>query len=550
MSAMSFLIRLRSPAPMLMLLAALSGLAAAPTGLAQQPAAPPAPHTLPTAPVVIDGATLFRVRGVSAYPADRRADIIRDDIIEAARDSGIRIEDFRIENLDDRTNILAGDSIIYSVLDVDAQFESLDREMLAQVNLLRIQEAVAQYRDVRSEGTLLRSAAYALALTGVLAVLLWGTRILFRRLDDWVERRVKKGVQELASKSHYIIQAGPVWSLISALLRLLRLVIYGALIYFYLNTVLGLFPWTRPLAKVLLKLILNPLVSVWNGFISQVPSLIFLVVLWFIVRYALKVIKAFFRGVSVGRIKLTNFEAEWAEPTYKIVRVAVIVFAVVLAYPYIPGSDSAAFKGVSVFIGVLLSLGSSSFIANMIAGLSMTYRGAFREGDLVKIGETVGWVEDVKVMVTRLRTAKNEKVIMPNSNVLATDVINYTQAAKTEGMILHTTVGIGYDTPWRQVEAMLLEAVSRTNGLQTDPPPFVLQTALGDFAVPYQVNAYWDGELGLPKIRSDLHANIQDVFNEHGVQIMSPAYETDPDTPKLVPPEKWYEAPATRPQEG
>ncbi len=153
-------------------------------------------------------------------------------------------------------------------------------------------------------------------------------------------------------------------------------------------------------------------------------------------------------------------------------------------------------------------------------------------------------------MVTRLKTPKNETVIMPNSNILATDVVNYTQAAKAEGMILHTTVGIGYDTPWRQVEAMLLEAVARTDGLESEPPPFVLQTALGDFAVQYQVNAYWDGERGLPKVRSGLHANIQDVFNEHGVQIMSPAYVDDPDTPKLVSPENWYEAPARKPEGG
>jgi small-conductance mechanosensitive channel len=178
----------------------------------------------------------------------------------------------------------------------------------------------------------------------------------------------------------------------------------------------------------------------------------------------------------------------------------------------------------------------------------MTYRGAFREGDLIRIGDTLGTVEDIKLMVTRLRTPKNEKVILPNSNILATDVVNYSQAVKAEGLIVHSTVGIGYDTPWRQVEAMLLEAVARTEGLQSEPAPFVLQEALGDFAVQYQINAYWDGGRSLPRIRSDLHAHIQDVFNENGVQIMSPAYEADPEQPKVVPPDRWFEAPARKPE--
>jgi small-conductance mechanosensitive channel len=277
------------------------------------------------------------------------------------------------------------------------------------------------------------------------------------------------------------------------------------------------------------------------------PSLAFLVVLWFIVRYLLKLIRAFFRGISRGRITLEGFDPDWATPTYKLVRLAVIAFAVVIAYPYIPGSDSMAFKGVSVFAGVLLSLGSSSFIANSIAGLSMTYRAAFHEGDRIKVGDVVGTVEEIKLMVTKVRTPKNEQVIIPNSNILNDNVTNYSHMARRDGVILHTVVGIGYDTPWRQVEAMLLLAAERTAGLKQDPPPFVLQQGLGDFAVNYELNAYSDQEHRMPALYSALHANIQDVFNEHGVQIMSPAYEADPADPKIVPPEKWFEEPAKKP---
>jgi small-conductance mechanosensitive channel len=199
---------------------------------------------------------------------------------------------------------------------------------------------------------------------------------------------------------------------------------------------------------------------------------------------------------------------------------------------------------------VIFSLGSSSFISGMIAGLTMTYRGAFKEGDLVKIGDTIGVVTEIKLMITRIRTAKNEIVVIPNSNILNTNVVNYSTMAREKQLILHTIVGIGYDTPWRQVEALLLLAAERTDGLLKDPAPFVLQRQLGDFAVNYELNAYFSNESSILQTYSKLHAHIQDVFNEYGVQIMSPAYEADPQEAKIVPKEQWFAAPAKEPGSG
>jgi len=500
------------------------------------------------APVSIDGETLMFLRGVTSYPAEKRAAATRDRIIALARDDDFDIAGLSLVELEDRSEIAAGDEVIVRVFDADAELEKIDRPILAQVYLEKIGQAIEDYREVRSGPVLLQGALYAIAATVVMLVLIWGVRRLFRWLVRWSEENVQQGVQELASKSRNLIQAGPVWTVIAGLLRLLRTVIYLMIAYTYLNTVLGLFPWTRPVAKVLFKLILDPLASLWFGFLGALPSLAFLVVLWFVVKYLLQLIRAFFRGIKRGRITLEGFDPDWATPTYKLVRLAVIAFAVVIAYPYIPGSDSMAFKGVSVFAGVLLSLGSSSFIANSIAGLSMTYRAAFREGDRIKVGDVVGTVEEIKLMVTKVRTPKNEQVIIPNSNILNDNVTNYSYMARRDGVILHTVVGIGYDTPWRQVEAMLLLAAERTEDLKKDPQPFVLQQTLGDFAVNYELNAYCENEHKMPAIYSALHANIQDVFNEHGVQIMSPAYEADPDAPKVVPPEKWYEAPARKPE--
>ncbi len=243
-------------------------------------------------------------------------------------------------------------------------------------------------------------------------------------------------------------------------------------------------------------------------------------------------------------MSLDGFEPEWAIPTYKIVRMAVIALALVIAYPYIPGSESPAFKGVTLFAGVVFSLGSSTAIANIIAGYMMTYRRAFHVGDRVKIGDVVGDVTAMRLQVTHLRTPKNEEVVIPNSMIINGQVLNYSTLASEAGLLLHTTVGIGYETPWRQVEAMLLEAAHRTRGIAKSPEPFVLQTALGDFAITYEINVACNNPHAMPALYSALHRNILDIFNEYGVAIMTPAYVADPPDPKMVPKEQWFAAPA------
>jgi small-conductance mechanosensitive channel len=501
------------------------------------------------APVIIDGKKLFRVRGISSYPATRRAGEIRQRIIELARNESFDPGLLTVSNEEpNRSIIKAGDSELFNIFEEDAALENSQRELLAVVYRDLIAEAILQYRSDRSIDRLFNNSLLALTATALFIFLLWAITRVFRWLVSWTERDVRRSVQDLASKTHHLFHPHQLWTLVAGLLRFLRIVAYLTLTYFYLNAVLGLYPWTRPFARTLFRFVVNPLESLWLGFVSALPNLIFLVILWVLTTYLLKFFRAFFRAIEHGRIRLESFEAEWAMPTYKIVRILVIAFAIVVAYPYIPGSDSLAFKGVTVFVGILLSLGSSSLIANLLAGLSMTYRGAFRVGDRIKVGETVGTVEELKVMITRVRTPKNEFVVIPNSNILNSDVINYSQLAKTEGLLLHTTVSIGYDTPWRQVEAMLIEAARRTEGINNTPAPFMLQTSLGDFAVEYQVNGYCEDVKDLPRIYSNLHANIQDVFNEHGVQIMSPAYVADPETAKLVPPERWHEDPALKPE--
>jgi len=498
----------------------------------------------PTAPVVIDGVQVLRVRGVSSFPAEQRASTIAGRIRDLARNPSVRPESLRLEETDVATGIMADRQLVMGVYDADALIEGVPRKVLATLNLSRIQAAIIAYRADRSPAALRRAGTTAAVATLVFIVVVVLVIWLRRRLDAMLDRRYGERIESLAAKSQDVVSVRRVWTLLDAGLRFIRSAIIVVLALVYLQYVFGLFPYTRLAAKSVTGYVVGPLATMWASFVSNIPDLMFLAILVYVVRIILRMIRRFFEAVEQGRILLPNFDREWAAPTYKLLRPVVIAFAIVVGYPYIPGSGSEAFKGVSLFLGIIFSLGSSSFIANMIAGYSMTYRRAFKLGDLVQIGEVRGVVSAVRLQVTHIRTIKNEEVVVPNSEILNAHVTNYSSLAQTSGLILHTTVGIGYETPWRQVEGMLLEAARRTPGLMTDRPPFVFHLQLGDFCVTYELNVYCAEPLRMRAIYTDLHRHILDVFNEYGVQIMTPAYEGDPEIPKVVPKEQWYLAPA------
>lgn len=502
------------------------------------------------APVELDGNRLFWVRGLSAYPAEQRAGPIRDRIQALARNPDFRADGLRLVESDVGTKIMAGDRLVMTVFDVDARIEGVRRQVLATHNLDRIRQAIADYRQARSPDTLLRQGLFSLGGTVVLAVvvalLLW----LGRRADEWVARWVQYRIGSLGIQSFEIVRADRIGSAVRRIVYVIRILLVLLAIFVYLDFVLARFPWTRAVANRLLDWVTGPLVTMGQGIIAEIPNLIFLAILFYVSRLILRLIRLFFDAVAQGTVTLAGFEPEWALPTYKIARFAVVAFALIVAYPYIPGSHSDAFKGVSIFLGVVFSLGSSSAIANVIAGYLMTYRRAFKVGDRVRIGDVTGDVIEMRLQATHVRTLKNEEAILPNSQLLNGHVVNYSSLAAQHGLILHTTVGIGYETPWRQVEAMLLVAAERTPGLLREPPPFVLHQSLGDFAVNYELNAYCGDARNMLPLYTALHRNILDVFNEYGVQIMTPAYRADTPEPKLVPKEQWYAAPAARDAEG
>ena len=274
------------------------------------------------------------------------------------------------------------------------------------------------------------------------------------------------------------------------------------------------------------------------------PGLLFVALIFFLTRFIVRVVRAFFDGVQAGRINVGWIDETTARPTGQLLTAIIWLFSLVAAYPYIPGSDSEAFKGIGVFVGLMLSIGASGVVNQAVSGLMLMYTKALRPGEFVQAGDTEGTVTSVGFLTTRIETLRNVEVTLPNAYLASNVMRNFSRLAANGGMRVTTSVTIGYDTPWRQVHAMLQMAAERTSRIAQDPPPRVLQTALQDFYVEYTLIVC----VAEPKLKfvvlNELHAHIQDVFNEFGVQIMSPNYEADPADKKFVPKEQWFQAPA------
>ncbi len=507
--------------------------------------APALELTLETAPVEIDGQVLFTVRGLSSFPAEKRAQTIGRRIEEAAGDAGFASAGLKVDTIETGSVILAGKTALMVVTDADAQLEQTTRENLAALHLARIRQAIDEYRLTRSTDYLIKAALHAAGATVLLAAGIAVLLLLNRWLDKAVSRVLKRRVHDVDIQSFEVVRSDTIWKALHGVILAIGIMTIVVSIYAYLQYVLALFPWTRSVSNDLLNLSTRAARRLGKSTAEIIPDVLILIIIYFLTRFTLGRVRKFFAAVEQKRVVFTQFEPDWAMPTYKLLRVLILAFAVVVAYPYIPGSQTAAFKGISIFIGLMLSLGSSTSISNLIAGYLMTYRRVFKVGDRVKVGDVVGDVVAVRLQVTHLRTNKNEEVTIPNSQILNSDVTNYSSLAGTKGLILHTTVGIGYEVPWRQVEAMMLTAAGRTAGVLSDPSPFILLTKLGDFSVSYELNVYVRDTEMIGKRYAELHRHIIDVFNEYQVQIMTPAYEGDPEQPKVVPPERWYSAPAS-----
>ena len=501
-------------------------------------------------PIRIDDVTLFYVRGTKAFPSEVRAEAIEERIKKIAADPDVKIESITAVESEHSTDLIADNRSIMSIFDADASLEGIPRQVLAKTYIAKLRTSIQKYRQDRSPESIIRGVGYSLLATIGLIVALVVLRKLYTKMYSILENRYKSRIHALHIQSLEFVHAERIWKAVTGTLQAIRLILLLMIFYVYFHLVMGFFPWTRLLAANMLNYVLMPVATIGNGILRQIPNLIFVAILIFFTRYFLKFMRLLFTGIEHKTLTISGFDPDWARPTYKIARFLVVAFAAIVAYPYIPGSESPAFKGISIFLGVLLSLGSSSALSNIIAGFMMTYRRAFKVGDRIKVNDVTGDVTEIRLLVTHLRTIKNEEVIVPNAMILSSQIVNYSTFTREKGLILHTSVTIGYDAPWRQVHELLLMAAERTQGLLQEPPPFVLQKSLDDFYVNYELNVYSDTPQDMARTYTELHRNIQDCFNEYGVQIMSPHYMKDPASAKTVPKEHWYAPPARLPEEG
>jgi small-conductance mechanosensitive channel len=476
-------------------------------------------------PVIVDGYEVFRIhQNLGAVTAEERAERISAALEELAKAQDFNPEDIKVTEEGGIATVRYSGRLIVTINDAEARGLGLPREALGLQYAKLIQEKLALAREQHTSRYLWRAVIYAAITILVCGLFIWlavvGARWIVKALETSAAARIK-GIKIQQSE---IVQGARLTALLVSLTKLLRIGVIAVLAYVMLAKAFSFFPWTREHSQRLLGYITGPLVAMGEGLLNYLPKAFYILVILVVTHYLVKLAGTIAAQVQAGRIRFSNFYPEWAQPTYKIIRVLMYAFAAVMIYPYLPGESSPAFKGITVFLGVLFSLGSTSAVANFVAGVILIYTRGFRVGDWVTIGENTGEVVQTSMLATHLRTIRNEEITIPNSVVLGSFVTNFSLLAKEQGVVLHTSVTIGYDAPWRTIHKLLIDAALKTKHILHEPAPFVLQADLQDSYVKYEINAYTDHPLLMPYIYSDLHGNIQDSFYEAGVEIMSPVF--------------------------
>lgn len=472
--------------------------------------------------------TLFYVyNNVGSFSAKERSEYITSKIKRLYNESFFEKDSIKIVPSDLSVDIVyQNDLVIMSVIVADAKAENKSVSFIANRNLTKIRNAIIFQNENYSQ--LPKRIGYTALLVLIIGLVLFLVGKVFNLLKNYIIRKKEKYFKGVNYNTIKILSPEKQLILFLRFYGFVKLITLILIVYLSLPLLFSIFPATKEYTTTLLRWILTPAKSALMGFIGFLPSLFTIIVIIIIFKYSLKVIKFFFYEIKAENIKIDGFYSDWALPTFNVIRLLMYAFMLVIIFPYLPGSDSPIFKGVSVFVGVLFSLGSSNAIANMVAGLVITYMRPFKIGDYIKIGDVSGEVIEKTALVTRIRTPKFEDITIPNATVLSSTSTNYSANTKhsTNGLLIHTTVSIGYDVPWTAIHAALIEAALKTDMIEKEPKPFVLQTSLDDFYVSYQINVYTKEPTKQPRIYSSLHQNIQDSFNAAGIEIMSPHYSS------------------------
>lgn len=488
------------------------------------------------ASVSFDGKTLFELyQGIPPYSVEERAMIIEQRLTKLVGKGELVLDSFQLSSSNNRFTLNYQGTLLMQITPEDAEILNMNTAEAANWYLQNIRDAL----KAKSSLDWLKQRAIEVGLTLLVLLMLWLIIKYLNKAFTWVNRAIIRNnsnfLRGVKIRNYEFLSKDRMVAFAASILKIIKWILIALIVYLALPIIFSIFPGTEGITTTLFGYVLNPLKRILQSFIGFIPNMITIAVIILVTRYFARGLRFLSLEVQQEKLVIPGFYADWAPPTYQLLRVLLYCFSFIVIFPYLPGSESPVFQGVSVFLGLLISLGSSSAISNLIAGLVITYMRAFKIGDRVKIGDTVGDVLGKNVLVTRLRTTKNEEVTIPNSNILSGHTVNYS-SNKDNGLILHTTITIGYDVAWTKVHELLYKAAANTEFVLQDPKPFVLQTSLDDFYVSYELNVHTLQSEKSPRIYSELHAHILNAFNEAGVEIMSPHYRANRDGSEVTIP--------------
>lgn len=470
--------------------------------------------------------TLFFIYNkIGSFSPSERALNINKRIQKLEADAFLDLDSILIQKsaTEATLDITYEDLIIISITEDDALWVKKTREELAQQQLELIKKAIAVSQKEHSwQNLMLRIGLSLLIILGMIILIRLIKRLFDRFNKELVNYKGTK-IKGIVIRGYQLLTPERQIDFMQSGLRVVQWIVILLVFYITLPLIFSVFPWTKGIANTLFDGLLSPTKRILWSIANYLPNLFTIVVIYGFFHYTIRFLTFIGHEIETGALKIPNFYPDWAGTTFGMIRFLLYVFMFILIFPYLPGSDSPIFQGVSVFLGVLFSLGSSSAISNIVSGLVITYMRPFQEGDRIKIGDQIGDVIEKSMLVTRLRTVKNEYITVPNATILSDKTTNYTASGKAWGLIIHTTITIGYDVPWQTVHQLLIDAALSIDGIEKERTPFVLQTSLDDFYVAYQINAYTSSEK-MFAMYSELHKNIQIKFNEAGVEILSPHY--------------------------
>lgn len=479
----------------------------------------------PGVPVVVTGDTLFYLyakRG--GYTPQQRAQMDADAIEELGKRFNLNPDSVYIESTDIVTDIMYGNKVIVSFTDQDGLWANCSRDQLAAKERQVIVQKLKELKEEHSAWQLGKRILYFILVLAGQYLLFWLTSWLYRKLKVRIQKLKDTKLKPISIQNYQLLDTQKQVNLLIFLANIGRYVVMLLQLLITVPLLFSIFPQTKDLAYTIFSYIWNPVKSIFWGIVEYIPNLFTIIIIYYAVKYLVKGLRYLATEIDSGHLKITGFYPDWALPTFHIFRFLLYAFMIAMIYPYLPGADSDIFKGISVFVGLIVSLGSSTVIGNIMAGLVITYMRPFKLGDRIKLNDTTGNVIEKTALVTRIKTPKNELVTIPNSFIMSSHTVNYSSSARTYGLIIHTEVSIGYDVPWRKVHQLLIDSALATEGVSADPEPFVLETSLQDWYPVYQINAYIKEADKLTQIHSDLLQNIQDKFAEADVEIMSPHY--------------------------